>query len=175
MEIQLGIYKIRSYKISDKEALLNYANNYNISKNLRDTFPYPYTENDANIWISAAINQNPELNFAIANEHELIGGIGLFKQPDVYRYSAEIGYWLAEPYWGKGIATTSLIALSKYAFTKLNFNRLFAGVFQGNTSSMRVLEKAGYKLEGRFRKAVFKENCFKDQLMYSILKEELID
>jgi RimJ/RimL family protein N-acetyltransferase len=175
MQIQLGIYQIRSYEVSDKNALLKYANNFNVSKNLRDTFPYPYTEKHADLWISAALNQNPELNFAIANEHELIGGIGLFKQPDVYRYSAEVGYWLAEPFWGKGITTTALIAISKYAFENLQLNRLFAGVFQGNISSMKVLEKAGYKLEGRMRKAVYKEKCFKDQLMYSILKEELID
>ena len=175
MKIQLGIYQIRSYETTDKEALLKYANNYNVSKNLRDTFPYPYTEKDADLWISAALNQNPELNFAIANEQELIGGIGLFMQPDVYRFSAELGYWLAEPFWGKGITTTAVVAVSKYAFEGFNLNRLFAGVFQGNTPSMRVLEKAGYKLEGRLRKAVYKEKCFKDQLMYSILREELID
>ena len=95
-------------------------------------------------------------------------------QPDVYRFSAEIGYWIAEPFWGKGIASLALIALSKYAFEQFDLNRIFAGVFQGNKPSMRVLEKSGFVLEGRLRKSVYKENRFKDQLMYSILKEELL-
>ena len=175
MNIQLGIYQIRSYEINDKSALIKYANNYKISKNLRDSFPYPYAEKDADLWISSATNQNPELNFAIANSNELIGGIGLMLQPDVYRFSAEIGYWIAEPFWGNGIASLALVALSKYAFEKFDLNRIFAGVFQGNRASMRVLEKSGFKLEGRFRKAVDKENSFKDQLMYSFLREELLD
>jgi len=175
MEIQLGNYKIRSYERNDKNALVKYANNDKISKNLRDSFPYPYYEEDAQAWITAATNQNPEINFAIANSDELIGGIGLMIQPDVYRFSAEIGYWLAEPFWGKGIASLALVALSKYAFEKFDLNRIFAGVFQGNKASMRVLEKSGFKIEGRLRNSVYKDNCFKDQLMYSILKEELLE
>ncbi len=175
MKIQLGIYQIRSYEINDQIALIKYANNDKISKNLRDSFPYPYTEKEALAWITAATNQNPELNFAIANSDELIGGIGLMFQPDVYRFSAEIGYWLAEPFWGKGIASLTLVALSKYAFEQYQLNRIFAGVFQGNRASMRVLEKSGFKLEGRLRKSVYKENRFKDQLMYSILKEDLLE
>jgi RimJ/RimL family protein N-acetyltransferase len=175
MKIQLGIYQIRSYEINDQDALMKYANNDKISKNLRDSFPYPYTERESHAWISAAINQNPELNFAIANNDELIGGIGLMLQPDVYRFSAEIGYWIAEPFWGKGIASLTLLALSKYAFEQFDLNRIFAGVFQGNRASMRVLEKSGFKLEGRLRNAVYKENRFKDQLMYSILKEDLLE
>ena len=174
MQIDLGHYKIRSYDIGDKSALLKYANNSNISKNLRDSFPFPYTEKEAIEWLNMVCYQNPELNFAIANENELIGGIGLMLQPDVYRFSAEIGYWLAEPYWGKGIATAALRAMTKYAFENFNFNRLFAGVFEGNKQSMKVLEKAGYKLEGRYRKSVYKEGKFKDQFMYSILREEMI-
>lgn len=174
MEIQLGIYQIRSYEINDQDALMKYANNENISKNLRDSFPYPYTERESDMWISSALNQNPELNFAIANSDELIGGIGLMLQPDVYRFSAEIGYWIAEPFWGKGIASLALVALCTYVFEQFDLNRIFAGVFQGNKASMRVLEKSGFKLEGRLRKSVYKENHFKDQLMYSILKVDLL-
>jgi len=175
MVIQLGIYKIRSYEGNDKIALVKYANNIKISKNLRDSFPYPYDEEDAQAWITAALNQNPEINFAIANSDELIGGIGLILQRDVYRFSAEIGYWLAEPFWGKGIASLALTALSKYAFEHFDLNRIFAGVFQDNRASMRVLEKSGFKLEGRLRNAVYKDNRFKDQLMYSILREDFIE
>ena len=172
MLLEIGKYKVRSYMPSDKKALIKYANNHNVSKNLRDSFPFPYTEKDAKVWLHSVLNQHPELNFAIANEIELIGGIGLMSQPDVYRYSAEIGYWLAEPFWDKGITTLALIAMTKYIFENFNFNRLFAGVFEGNTGSRKVLEKAGYKLEGRLRKTVYKEGSFKDQFMYSILRDE---
>lgn len=173
MQIDIGKYQIRSYELLDKEALVKYANNQNVSKNLRDSFPYPYTEKDADKWLSFAYIQNTELNFAIANQDELIGTIGLMLQPDVYRYSAEVGYWLAEPFWGKGITTKVLITFTKYAFEQFELRRIFAGVFDGNTPSVKVLENAGFTFEGRFRKAVFKDENFKDQLMYSILKEEI--
>jgi RimJ/RimL family protein N-acetyltransferase len=175
MQIDLGGYQIRSYKLSDKAAMVKYANNQNVSKNLRDSFPFPYTEKDAVKWLNLACIQNPELNFAIADPVELIGGIGLLLQPDVFRYSAEVGYWLAEPFWGKGITTKALIAFTKYAFGQFDLERLFAGVFDGNDFSVKVLENAGYKIEGRYRKAVFKDGKFKDQLMYGILKEEIIN
>ena len=173
MKIKFDKYKIRSFHSTDKEALIKYANNFNIAKNLRDSFTYPYTEKDAELWLTVALNQNPELNFAIANEVELIGGIGLMPQQDVYRFSAEIGYWLAEPFWGNNIATNALIAMTKFAFENFNFNRLYANVFEFNPASEKVLQKAGYKFEGRMRKAVYKNGKFLDQMIYSILKEEV--
>jgi len=173
LEIKFGEYKIRSYHKNDIEALIKYANNKNVTRNLRDSFPFPYTKKDAREWLRSACNQGREMNFAIANDEELIGGIGLMTQPDVYRYSAEIGYWLAEPFWGKGITTIAVKEMTKFAFENFYFNRLFAAVFEGNTASMKVLEKAGYKLEGKLRQTVFKEGIFKDQMMYSILKEEV--
>ncbi|GBD86157.1 putative ribosomal N-acetyltransferase YdaF [bacterium BMS3Abin03] len=174
MKIVFGEYKIRSFHPTDKEAILKYANNINVSKNLRDSFPYPYTGEDADAWLKLACSQKSEMNFAIANKHELIGGIGLMPQTDVYRYSAEIGYWLAEQFWGRNIASSAVIAMTKYAFNSFNFIRLFANVFEFNPASARVLEKAGYKFEGSMRKAVYKNCRFWDQLMYSILKEETI-
>ena len=119
-------------------------------------------------------NQKPELNFAIADDNELIGAIGLKLQEDVNRFSVEIGYWLAEPFWGKGIAVEAVKALTDFAFNKIGtrFNRIFAGVFEGNTASEKVLQKAGYKREAVLRKAVYKKGKFLDQHIYSILKEE---
>ena len=174
MKIPIGEYCIRSYLRTDKDSIAKYANNLNVSKNLRDRFPNPYTIEDAEEWLAFACTQNPELSFAIANDDELIGAIGLDPQEDVYRFSAEIGYWLAEPFWGKGIAVDALISLTNYAFTNFNFNRIFAGVFENNLASAKVLEKAGYKKEGILRKAVFKEDKFQNQIMYSILKEEIV-
>jgi RimJ/RimL family protein N-acetyltransferase len=170
MKIQFGNYQIRSFELRDKASLIKYANNKNIADNLRDRFPYPYTEETADEWLTIMSIQNPEINFAIANENELIGGIGIDIQEDIFRYSAEIGYWLAEPFWGKGIITEALNLYSDYVFEKFNLVRLFAGVFDHNSASAKVLEKAGYKLEGRMVKAVFKNGKFYDQLLYAKIK-----
>lgn len=173
MLIHLESFQIRNYKINDTEALLKYANNWNVSINLRDGFPYPYTIQDAADWIDFTIHQNPQTNFAIAAK-ELIGGIGITLQSDVHRKSAEIGYWLGEPFWGKGIITKALCEMTRYAFDNFDLIRLFAYVFETNPASMRVLEKAGYKMEGRLRKSVVKDGQILDQMVYAILKEELI-
>jgi len=175
MKIDLGTSFIRSYEHFDKPSLAKYANNIKIFGKLKDKFPHPYTEEDAKEWLGLACNQNPELNFAIANETELIGAIGLQLQDDVNRFSAEIGYWIGEPFWGHGIASSALIAMSDYAFKHFKFNRLFAGVFEGNDASAKVLEKAGYKLEGKLKKAVYKDGNFLDQYMFAILREEQIN
>lgn len=172
MKINFDEYCIRSYEFDDKTALAKYANNYNIYKTLRDKFPYPYTEKLAEEWLMQVVNQKPEMNFAIATEEELIGAIGLEPKDDVHRYSVEIGYWLAEPYWGKGIATKAVQILTEYAFRHFDFNRIYADVFEGNNASVKVLENAGYQLEARLRKSVFKEGKFLDQFLYSILRSE---
>lgn len=174
MEIKLGEYKIRSYNTTDVQALIKYANNYNVSKWLKNTFPHPYTEDDAIVWLANCAAQNPETNFAIASNDELIGGIGLKLSDDVFIYNAEIGYWLGEPFWGKNITTEAVIKMTKYAFNYFDTNRLFAGVFEGNSASVRVLQKCRYKLEGIMQKAVYKENKFLDQYIFALLKEDYI-
>ncbi|NNJ53657.1 MAG: GNAT family N-acetyltransferase [Ignavibacteriaceae bacterium] len=174
MKIPLGDFYIRSFEHSDKDSLVKYANNTNVSKNLRDRFPSPYKDSDAEEWLMFACNQNPELSFAIASNKELIGGIGIVPQEDINKYSVEIGYWLAESFWGKGIATAALSELTKYTFNNFNFNRIFASLFEGNRSSERVLQKAGFKKEATLRKAVYKREHFLDQYVYSILREECL-
>ncbi|MCW8804535.1 MAG: GNAT family N-acetyltransferase [Ignavibacteriaceae bacterium] len=173
MKIPFGEYCIRGFEYSDQAALVKYANNHNISKLLRDQFPFPYTKTDAETWLIHACNQEIETNFVIANQKELIGAIGINLQEDVNRFSAEIGYWLAEPFWKKGIATSALKEFTKYAFVNFNLNRIYANVFEGNDASEKVLIKAGYKKEATLKKAVFKEQKFIDQYIYAILKEEL--
>jgi len=172
MKISFGEFCIRSYEYSDQDALVKYANNKNVSRLLRDKFPFPYTKTDAETWLIHACNQEIETNFVIANEKELIGAIGINLQEDVNRFSAEIGYWLGEPYWGKGITTRALIIFSEYAIKNFNLNRIYAYVFEGNPASEKVLLKAGYKKEGTLRNAVFKEEKFIDQYIYAILVEE---
>jgi ribosomal-protein-alanine N-acetyltransferase len=172
MQITFGEYSIRSFYHSDKTALIKYANNPNISRFLRDQFPFPYTSTDADSWLMAACNQKIESSFAIANDRELIGAIGINIQDDVNRYSAEIGYWIAEPFWRKGIATNALKKFTDYTFNNFDINRIFANVFEGNLGSEKVLLKSGYKKEATLKQAVYKGGKFLDQYIYAILKKD---
>lgn len=150
---------------------MRHANNRNVWINLRDRFPHPYTTADARRWLDSVVGMKPESNFAIAVGGEAVGGIGFTVQPDVARRSAEIGYWLGEEFWGRGIATEALIAVTDYAFSNYDVCRLYAHVFDWNAASARVLEKAGYVFEGRLRKSVTKDGHTIDQLMYAMIRE----
>jgi [ribosomal protein S5]-alanine N-acetyltransferase len=163
-------YCIRDFINEDKYSLVKYADNYNVYKNLRDRFPKPYTLHDAEEWIKLNKQTIPPLSFAIANESELIGTIGLELYNDVYRKGCEIGYWLGEPFWGKGITTEAVKCFSNYIFNAYSFNRISAHTFSGNPASAKVLEKAGFSFEGRLRKGVYKEGHFYDVLLYGLLR-----
>jgi RimJ/RimL family protein N-acetyltransferase len=171
MQFDIDEWQIRSWQPGDEAALIRHANNRKIWLNLRDAFPHPYTEDDARAWVQLAMEQNPQVNFAIASYEEAIGGIGLRLQEDVFRRSAEIGYWLGEPYWGKGIATRAVRALTEYAFANFDLARIYGEVFEWNPASARVLEKAGYTCEGRLRKSVTKDGKTIDRLVYAIIRE----
>jgi len=170
MELVEGLVRLRPLRYADKKILASLANNKNIWNNLRDMFPSPYAVSDAEKFIDIAKTHDPTLNFAIEYEHEFAGVIGIIPQQDVYHHSAEIGYWIGEPYWNKGIATIALRLATAYSFNELHLERLFAGVFDGNDGSRSVLEKCGYKLEGVARKAVFKNNKLLDEYRYGKLK-----
>ena len=173
MKLPLGNgYYIRSFEDSDIPAIAKYANNRNIWINLTNKFPHPYMEADAQAWIQHVKTQEIETNFAIASKEESIGGIGFELQADVHCKSAMLGYWLGQPYWGKGITTRAVCAITDYAFTHHDLVRIYAGVFAYNLASARVLEKAGYICEGRLRKSVFKDGESTDMLVYAILREE---
>jgi ribosomal-protein-alanine N-acetyltransferase len=164
-------YQIRNYNVNDVESLVKYANNYNVSKFLRDSFPFPYTKADAQKWIDFVIKNPGSLFFAIADSKELIGAIGAVPYEDVHRYTAEVGFWLAEPFWNKGILSEALKFFCSYLFSNYDFNRLTANVFEGNEPSKRVLEKNGFILEGTLKNGVYKENKFLDLHIYGLLKE----
>ncbi|HEX2963370.1 MAG TPA: GNAT family N-acetyltransferase [Ignavibacteriales bacterium] len=166
MEIDLGICKVRPWRFSDKEALARYANNRNIWINLRDAFPNPYTLDDAEVWLNMVVNKKPVTQFAIEVDEKAVGAIGFIIKEDVQRIQAEIGYWLAEEYWGKGIAVAALKAVTEYAFKNFDLKRIYADVFEWNKGSMRVLEKAGYELEVRQKKSVIKNGEIIDQFVY---------
>ncbi len=163
---------LRPWRFSDADAMVHHANNRKIWLNLRDRFPHPYTHADAHAWLAmrAADTGSPH-NFAIEFDAEAIGGIGLEFFTDVHRMTAEIGYWLGESMWGRGFATLAVKATTEYAFATFELHRLQAMVYQWNPASARVLEKAGYTLEGRLRKYIVKDNRIGDALIYAKLRE----
>jgi RimJ/RimL family protein N-acetyltransferase len=170
MQLDLGDARIRDLAAHDAPALVKYANDRRVSIQLRDLFPFPYTAADAAAFLERVGAEQPRSTFAIATDAELIGGIGLHRCDDVHRRSAEIGYWLAAPFWGRGIATRAVRALADWAFANHDLLRLFAGVFEGNRASARVLEKAGFTLEGRLRLHVTKAGRSFDELLYARLR-----
>jgi RimJ/RimL family protein N-acetyltransferase len=157
--------------MDDARDLARWADNPRIARNLRDRFPQPYELSDARRWIRAARAAEPPTHFAIEVEGQAVGGIGFDAFDDIDRRTAEIGYWLAEPFWGRGIATAALTAVTEYAFAEFDFARLQARVFEGNPGSMRVLEKAGYVCEGRLRSSVTKQGRTIDSFLCARLKE----
>ncbi len=170
MRIDMGEWQIRSFHSQDAEALARYANNRNVSRNLRDAFPHPYTLAHAETWISLVSQEPRETDFALASATELIGGIGLQLQRDVHRRSGEVGYWLGEPFWGQGIATAALRAFTEYAFEQFDLVRVYGYVYDWNPASARVMEKAGYQCEGRLKKSVMKDGQVIDQFLYAITR-----
>jgi len=171
MQIDIGGYCIRDFQDADAQAFAKYANNLNVARNLRDRFPHPYTLDDAVAFIGRMREQDPRVAFAIANDEEAIGGIAVSPLDDVYRKSAEIGFWVAEPFWGRGIATRAVRAMTEQGFERFDIVRIQACVFEWNPASARVLEKAGYTFEGRLEKSVCKLGMIMDQLVYARLKE----
>ncbi len=158
---------LRSLKDDDQEALALLANNKKVWDNVRDMLPYSYTMDDAIFFINLTNQENPQVTFAIEYDGAFCGMIGLIPQKDVYRNTAEIGYWLGEPFWNKGITTTAVKLITDYGFNELNFIRIHSGIFEYNIASMKVLEKNGYKKDGVFKKNIFKNGKIWDEHRYS--------
>jgi len=162
---------LRALEDIDASSLAELANNKKIWDNLRDIMPYPYSIENANLFIDLTKKENPQVTFAIEFEGKLCGVIGLVPQQDVYKKTAEIGYWIGEPFWNKGIATKAVQLITDYAFNELDFVRLHTGVFEYNTASMKVLEKCGFKKEGVFEKAIIKNGKIWDEHRYSKVEQ----
>jgi ribosomal-protein-alanine N-acetyltransferase len=169
MQLTLKSCEVRSWRTTDSEPLARHADNRTIWLNLRDAFPHPYTAHDAREFIKSVRHRSPETTFAIAVDGEAVGSVGFVLRHDVERVSAEIGYWLAEPFWGRGIATEALIAATDYAITTHQLTRIYALPFAWNAASCRVLEKAGYMLEGTLRRSAIKNGVITDQMQYAFV------
>lgn len=170
MLLELGDLRIRSWRRDDLDALLRYANNAKIAANLRDQFPHPYTRRDALDYLNYARAMDVPTSFAVEHNDEAIGGIGFKLGIDIARLSVEIGYWLAEPFWGRGLMTRAVSASSDWAFDNYQVIRIFATAFSHNVASMRVLEKAGFEREGILRRSAIKNGAVVDQVMYAKLR-----
>jgi len=164
--------ELRELEPGDSARLAELANNEKVSQNLRDGFPHPYTLADAEKFIAMFSGQNPVTVFAITYNGQYAGNISLVPCNDVYRKSAEIGYFLGEPYWNKGIATKAVGLITKYGFEKLGIARIYTGIFEFNPASMRVLEKNGFQKEGIFRKSIFKKGRLWDEHRYALINPE---
>jgi [ribosomal protein S5]-alanine N-acetyltransferase len=163
--------RVRRWVLEDAASLSRHANNRKIWLNVRDHFPHPYTPAHAQDWIEKVAPIDPVTQFAIEVDGEAAGGIGITQLQDVDRYSAEIGYWLGEAHWGRGITTAVVRSVTEHAFAAFGLHRIYAGVFEWNPASRRVLEKAGYTLEGRLRRAAFKDGKLLDQYLYAVTRE----
>lgn len=167
--------RVELKKLEEKyaESIVKYANNKKIADNLRNAFPHPYTLEEAYKFIETCKNNGEKKDIvrAVVLDGEFAGTVGVFIKDDVYSLSAEIGYWLAEPFWGKGIMTKCVKDLCDYVFKNYNIIRIFTEIFAFNTGSKRVLEKAGFQFEGTKKKAIFKNNKIYDSLAYALIKE----
>lgn len=163
---------LRPWRERDAETLVQHANNERVSAAMRDIFPFPYTIEHARAWVHAALHERRDWLLAIERDGQAVGGIALIFNDDVYRLGGEIGYWLAEPLWGRGVMTEAVSALAAAAFARTDLIRLQAGVFSINPASMRVLQKAGFHLESIRRQAVLKRGVICDEHIYCRLRDE---
>ena len=166
--------RIRKWELSDAKDLAAALSNKKVQDNLRDGLPYPYTEQDGKEFISAMLSadENETFAFAITVNNMVIGSIGIFRQGNIHRQTAELGYYIAEEYWGKGIMTEAVKQICEYVFANSDIIRIYAEPFAYNIASCRVLEKVGFQYEGTLRSNAVKNGKVIDMEMYSLLKEE---
>lgn len=172
--IQRAQYTLRPWHPGDAESLVKHANNPRVARNLRDGFPYPYTLPAARDWLKMVGENKNDIILAIEIGGEAAGGIGLHGLKDVYRYNGEIGYWLSEVYWGKGIMSDAVGAMVEHAFTRTRWLRLFATIFENNISSMKVLANNGFIQEAIHKKTVMKEGKLMNEHLFALMKEQWV-
>lgn len=169
------ICKIRKWKLSDAKDLAIALSNRKVQNNLRDGLPYPYTEQDGKDYISDMLSANEDdtFAFAVTADNKVVGSIGVFRQGNIHRQTAELGYYVAEEYWSRGIMTEAVKQICEYVFSKSDILRIYAEPFAYNIASCRVLEKAGFQYEGTLRSNAVKNGEVIDMKMYSLLRTEI--
>lgn len=167
MEIDCGTCLLRPLVPGDAVSLAEHANDRGVWLNVRDRFPHPYSLADAEAWIASSSVNTPQTSFGVIVAGQAVGGISLTPGQDIERVSAEIGYWLGRPFWGRGIMVDAVRAATRYAFEELGISRVFGVTFIHNIASCRVLEKAGYVLEGVMKQSAIKDGVILDQHLYA--------
>jgi [ribosomal protein S5]-alanine N-acetyltransferase len=170
MQLVLKKCTIRPWRLDDAESVARHANNRKVWLAVRDTFPHPYTIDDAHEFIRGAIAEQPATRFCIEINGTAVGGIGVHPGQDVHRHTATVGYWLGEEFWGRGIMTEAVTAVTDFSFENFPLRRISAEVFANNPASARVLEKAGFVFEGRLKNYVLKDGQLLDSLLYARTK-----
>jgi ribosomal-protein-alanine N-acetyltransferase len=170
MQLVLRKCTIRPWRLDDAASIARHANNRKVWLAVRDRFPHPYTMQDGHEFLQRAITEQPEMKFCIEIEGAAVGGIGVHPGEDVHRHTATMGYWLGEEFWGRGIMTEAVTAVTNFCFENFPLRRISAEVFANNPASARVLEKAGFILEGRLRNHVLKDGQVLDSLLYAKIK-----
>ena len=170
MEFTLKQCTVRQWRLDDAESLARHANNRKVWLAVRDLFPHPYTIKDAQQFLQRATTEQPEMKFCVEMEGAAVGGIGVHPGQDEHRFAATMGYWLGEQFWGRGIMTEAVTAVTDFCFDNFPLRRIPAEVFSNNPASARVLEKAGFNLEGRLKNHVMKEGKLLDSLIYARTK-----
>ena len=175
MATESGV-RLCEWKIEDAAALAETINNEKVTANLRDGIPFPYTEKDGEEFINKTLSaeKDTQYGFSITFEGKVIGSIGVYRRENVHRLTAEIGYYIGEPYWGKGIITDAIKQMCEYVFKNTDIVRIFATPYSHNKASCRALEKAGFQLEGVMRCEAIKNGKMLDSMMYALIKPALI-
>lgn len=164
---------LRPFQPTDVDDLVKHANNYNISKNLTNKFPFPYGQKDGEGFIQFALSHQPLQVKAIVVDNEVVGSIGIHQLTDIYSKSAEIGYWISESYWGKGIVPQAVKEMLKYGFETFDINRIFARTTHTNLASQQVLKKAGFVFEAELKSTIFKHGEYFDERIFGFRRHQL--
>ena len=170
LRLDCGVCVVRDWRTADKSSLMRFANNRNVWRNLAHRFPHPYTDADADAWFAHLATRPRRTSWAIEVDGLAVGGIGADIGEGIWCRNANFGYWLGEPYWGRGIMTAAVRATASYALEQLDLMRLESPVFEWNPASMRVLEKCGFQREGMLRKSISKDGQIIDAVLYARIR-----
>ena len=166
-------FSLRDWQLSDAKSLAENANNINVWNSLNDYFPHPYSEKDGEEFITKVLNNEFGAQKAIIVDEQAVGGVGIFPKTDNFRHTAELGYWLGEKYWKRGIMTDAVKEFTDYLFAHFpHLQKIYAQIFDFNTASQKVLQKAGFEREAILKKGAIKNGEVIDLHYYSIIKNK---
>ena len=165
---------LRSLRNTDVPSFARHANNPLVSRNLTDGFPYPYTRDHAKAVIQKSMAADGPIILCIDVGGKAVGAIGVHPQSDINRLNGELGYWLAQELWGKGIATEAVRQMVPLAFERLPIERIYARPFGSNLASQRVLQKAGFAFEAHLRGTLIKGDRVEDELIYAVRRADIM-